>query len=414
LISWKLALGAWLSNTASMWLILCAIEGLMSFVIACGVGLILFGALFRKPEGEWSNPWRGALVGWLFCVFAAIALALQSMTPSLIVTSGGPGQSTLSLGLWHYQNAFQYFKFGYAATISTLLLISVGLLGIIATGALIASNIGLTLAGAEEPADSESSTGVARLALFPLALIGFAIGFITVLPLLQSLLQRNPGTEVAVLEVSNSRLWLNTLTPALLSATMQLTVSALAAFGIGALRPFGRRSEWLLLLFSPWLFTTVLPLSQAFFEGRRQLGLLNSLSGNIQPMLVNVPILFLLTLFYKGCEQRYRQEQAAGRTAGLIFAILLPSLPLVLLAGIALGVATLQDLYWPMIMNNATENFSWPVMLRLQQANGIAGIASSIRAFQLPLIGVTLLVLGVYHLFYLDRLAVTTAHASER
>jgi hypothetical protein len=48
-------------------------------------------------------------------------------------------------------------------------------------------------------------------------------------------------------------------------------------------------------------------------------------------------------------------------------------------------------------------------MLRFQQANGIAGTANSMRVFQLPLIGITLLVLGVYHFFFLDRLAVTTS-----
>jgi hypothetical protein len=119
-------------------------------------------------------------------------------------------------------------------------------------------------------------------------------------------------------------------------------VSGLAAFGIGALRPFGRRSEWLLLLFSPWLFTTVLPLSQAFFEARHQLGLLNTLPGNIQPFLINLPILFLLTLFYKGHEQRYRKNLTEGRPHTLVFAVLLPSLPLVLFAGIALWIATMR------------------------------------------------------------------------
>lgn len=413
LLSWKLALGAWLAKTDSMWLILSALDGLISFVIACGAGLILFGAVFRTPEEDRSSMWLGTLVCWFCFVLAAIALALQSMTSSLIVTSGGPGYSTLTIGLWHYLNAFQYFRFGYAATVSTLLLISIGALGIIATIAIIASNIGLTLAAEKEPADSaRTAGGIVRIALLPLALIGLVLCIVSVVPLLQTLQQSDP--EPVALEVSNLRLWMNTLTPALFSTAIQLTLSGLAAFGIGALRPFGRRSEWLLLLFSPWLFTTVLPLSQTFFEARRQLGLLNTLSGNIQPLLINVPILFLLTLFYKGHEQRYRKNLAEGRPRPLVFAVLLPSLPLVLFAGIALWIATMQDLYWPLLINNATENFTWPVMLRFQQANGVAGTASSIRAFQLPLIGITLLVLGVYHFFFLDRLAVTTSTELER
>ena len=45
---------------------------------------------------------------------------------------------------------------------------------------------------------------------------------------------------------------------------IQLPIAYLGALGIGALRPLGRYSEWLLLPFSPWLFITALPLSVAF------------------------------------------------------------------------------------------------------------------------------------------------------
>jgi ABC-type sugar transport system permease subunit len=421
LIHWKVAVGAWLGQTDSTRLVLSALDGLITFVIACGVGLILYGAVFRKAKAARSSVLLGALVCWVCFVLAAIALALQSMTPSLVVTSGGPQYTTFTLGLWHYLNAFQYFRFGYAATVSTLLLITVGMLGMIAGIVLIASNLGLTVVVEEQPADAAHTGRLGtRIAVFLVVLIALAICLIGLLPLLQGLLQSDTGTETVMLEVSHLRLWRNTLVPSLISVVIQLTVSTLAAFGIGALRPFGRRSEWLLLLFSPWLFTTVLPLSQAFFEERRQSGLLNTLSGNIHPILVNVPILFLLTLFYKGCERQYQkeqteqnqtgQDQAAGRTLRFFSALLLPSLPLVLLAGTALWLITMQGLYWPMLVSPAIENFSWPQMLYHQQGNGFAGIAGSIRAFQLPLIGVTMLVLGVYHRFFLDRLTVTTSH----
>ncbi|MEZ4868079.1 MAG: hypothetical protein R3C14_42515 [Caldilineaceae bacterium] len=416
LINWNLAVRPWLGKTDVTWLVLSAIDGLISFVIACGVGLILFGAVLRKSEAERSNVVPGVLVGWFCCVLVAIALALQSMIPSLVVTNGGPQYTTFTLGLWHYLNAFQYFRFGYAATVSTLLLVTVGLLGMIATIALIVSNLRITITVKEQPAAAAyTESWGAHILLFSLVLVAFAICLIAVLPLLQGLLRSDGGSEAATLEVSSLRLWINTLTPSFMSMVIQLTVSTLAAFGIGALRPFGRRSEWLLLLFSPWLFTTVLPLSQAFFEQRRQWGLLNTLSGAIHPILVNVPILFLLTLFYKGCEQRYREnqighDQAAGRTLTFFSAVLLPSLPLVLLAGSVLWLIMLQDLYWPVLASSAIENFSWSQMLYRQQGNDFANITSSIRAFQLPLSGITVLVLGVYQLFFLDRLTATTAH----
>jgi ABC-type sugar transport system permease subunit len=73
LIHWKFAVGAWLGQTDSTWLVLSALDGLISFVIACGVGLILFGAVFRKTKAERSSVLLGALVCWVCFVLAAIA-----------------------------------------------------------------------------------------------------------------------------------------------------------------------------------------------------------------------------------------------------------------------------------------------------------------------------------------------------
>ena len=48
--------------------------------------------------------------------------SFQVFTVAYIATSGGPVNATLFYVLWIFQNAFQYFKMGYAATVAWVLL----------------------------------------------------------------------------------------------------------------------------------------------------------------------------------------------------------------------------------------------------------------------------------------------------
>jgi multiple sugar transport system permease protein len=55
----------------------------------------------------------------VFLAARDVAWSLQSsFVPALVITKGGPMQATLFLPLYAYQNGFEYFRFGYAATIS--------------------------------------------------------------------------------------------------------------------------------------------------------------------------------------------------------------------------------------------------------------------------------------------------------
>jgi multiple sugar transport system permease protein len=48
--------------------------------------------------------------------------AMQLFTPTYILTEGGPENSTLTLPLYIYQNAFRYQEFGYAAALTVVLI----------------------------------------------------------------------------------------------------------------------------------------------------------------------------------------------------------------------------------------------------------------------------------------------------
>jgi multiple sugar transport system permease protein len=56
-----------------------------------------------------------------FNLIIGIIGSFQVFTTAFIMTKGGPQDSTLFLVLYIYRNAFEYFKMGYAATLSWVL-----------------------------------------------------------------------------------------------------------------------------------------------------------------------------------------------------------------------------------------------------------------------------------------------------
>ena len=54
-------------------------------------------------------------------LITGIIAALQIFTQPLIMTNGGPHDSTLSFMLYLYRNAFQFFKMGYASVLAWIM-----------------------------------------------------------------------------------------------------------------------------------------------------------------------------------------------------------------------------------------------------------------------------------------------------
>jgi ABC-type glycerol-3-phosphate transport system permease component len=184
-------------------------------------------------------------------------------------------------------------------------------------------------------------------------------------------------------------------------------VTILAAFGIGALRPFGRFSELLLILFSPWLFFTSLPLIMANFLGLREAGLLNTFDGLAPPVLVSIPILFVLTLFFKGQAWRWRNrgELSVGR---FVTVVILPAIPVAAVLILFAVLTTEQELLYPLIVIN--DRALWPIPLVLIQLSGafatnVQLLATAITVFTLTSWIISVVLLAVFYLVFADRLA---------
>jgi multiple sugar transport system permease protein len=58
-----------------------------------------------------------------FLLVIGTILSLQLFTPTYILTEGGPRNSTLTLPLYIYRNAFEFQELGYAATLSVVLIL---------------------------------------------------------------------------------------------------------------------------------------------------------------------------------------------------------------------------------------------------------------------------------------------------
>ncbi len=69
-------------------------------------------------------------------IVMAVINCLQTFTQAYIMTEGGPANASMFLSLMIYQNAFRYSRMGYAAAVSWMLFVIVGIL----TAALFASS----------------------------------------------------------------------------------------------------------------------------------------------------------------------------------------------------------------------------------------------------------------------------------
>ncbi|HLH74352.1 MAG TPA: sugar ABC transporter permease [Chloroflexota bacterium] len=101
---------------ATGWYVVVFLAGLQS------VDPFLYEAAMVDGAGAWSRFRHVTLPGiapvLLFAVVIDTIGSMRAFTEPTILTNGGPANSSLTLAMYLYANAFEYAKFGYAAAIS--------------------------------------------------------------------------------------------------------------------------------------------------------------------------------------------------------------------------------------------------------------------------------------------------------
>jgi multiple sugar transport system permease protein len=94
--------------------------------------------LYEAAEIDGANYWnrfRHVTIPMMspvifFNLVIGLITALQTFTQGYLITRGGPQNATLFYGLYIYRSAFQFFKMGYAASLSLVLFLLVLLLSL--------------------------------------------------------------------------------------------------------------------------------------------------------------------------------------------------------------------------------------------------------------------------------------------
>jgi multiple sugar transport system permease protein len=97
-----------------------------------GIPVHLYEAAEIDGAGLWSKfrhitlPMMSPVI--LFNIIAGIIDSFQTFTPAFLMTNGGPANASLFYGLYLYNNAFKWFKMGYASALAWLMFMIILLL----------------------------------------------------------------------------------------------------------------------------------------------------------------------------------------------------------------------------------------------------------------------------------------------
>ncbi|WP_335987132.1 hypothetical protein [Glycomyces sp. MUSA5-2] len=192
--------------------------------------------------------------------------------------------------------------------------------------------------------------------------------------------------------------------PPLVTTAIALVAAGVGGFAIGALRPVGDASRWLLLPFAPWLFVGTGPLAAANLEAVAGEGEWVTIGSFPPRAWIAVPLLFLFTALCWGLEDRRRALAAEGRgSANGAFAK--AAWPFALLAALALLLVHVQDLFWTQL--TFQDMLSSGVMVYALSNLDLEHTGIT-YGFPLPLLAVYAVAAVAFALWYLPRLAIRT------
>ena len=361
---------------------------LSTFGLLCGVGATVYLAALRRDPGKGltTRLWSVATVAALLSI-GVVAAGLQLFSVAVLPYSATTGQFPVNR---IFRSAILSFSLGGAAAVATPLLVVLAVLGVAATAIVVATRLCATV----EPAKSTPRNAPALVATIVGSIIVLGITVLGLIPWLIDAGEVEPhiaGTVAGTMIAS--------LLPPVVSTVVSIVLALLAAIGISVVRPLGDRSEWLLMLFAPFLFVGTAPLLPGSFHTDT----ISDFTGLIPPVWIAVPALLIFSVFLRGQCERYAPASAGD----VVVKVILPVLPLVLLVGGAMWVVQSQDLFWQ--LNYSPNGAGTGLVTVFSVVQGSFGVPKHLPlglALPIWLVVVTAIGLAVLQIFYLDRLAI--------
>jgi ABC-type sugar transport system permease subunit len=379
--------------------ILLVAEFLLTMTLATAVMLPAYLAALRG-----SNRRAFGLL-WVLSLLAIIAVTLQAFVMAYLM-----GSRSQTLMFMMYRLGFVNMQMGAASAVSMVILIPVMLLGVAAALVIVLSGLVIRMLKREQT-EGQNASMVLGMVMVLLALI---VCGLSALPFGAQIGGVAEGAERLQDSFNFLQALFVTLAPPLIGVLLiQLPLTYLAALGIGALRPFGRRSELLLLPFSPWLFVTAGPLALVSLLSAMDLDMVDTFIVLLPRFGLSIPMLFVLTLFFRGqvLQREALPDEAKSGAGGFMQQVILPSLPLaLLLAGVAVLIAA-QSLLWPLIASRSPEQSTLPLWVaRMIGQFGFDNtmLNTLILQAEIPMFLLFVIIIMVFQVFYLPRLMVAT------
>ncbi|HEX6358952.1 hypothetical protein [Actinophytocola sp.] len=364
---------------------------MMTFGVVCAIGVMAFLPAFRADRpGRPQWPALFTIAG--LATLGVLATGLQQITIPLVMTAFGPEDKTLTPASLMFVHAFRSLQMGLGAAFGVVLLVLLAILGVAAVLLVVLTRLRVSLPPPRPRESTARNPGAVVLGVLALVAL-VAVAVLTTMPWLDAL----GGADPEIPSGAQGRTWL----PAIIGAVVSVGVAYLAALGISGLRPLGRRSEWLLMPFAPWLFVGVAPLSVDFVKSLLEGG---ALGAAVQrPILVSIVALLLLSVL---CRGQAEQQAATGGT--FVSTVVLPTLPVAGFLAVVVTFFNAQDLLWPLLTAPSPEDGT--TTLALFQLNNQASGPDFSVSVATPLVAVVLgfLALAVVGVRYLDRMVATT------
>ena len=330
----------WLSSTiwakpAGILLFLCQF-----MPVWIGLALIVYRAYWKGMESKEHKAVTFRTVTFLFLVMTLPA-SLGCFEGGYIMTGGGPAGATTTILYYIYNNAYQWFKLGYAAVVSVLPIIFSLILGIIIWRVTEKQSLRIVLIDKNEETKKQQGTRKLNIILTLIALITIAPA---VVPFLWAFLTaiKQPGDvftyplkfipQIPCWEnfskawslVPMGRFYINSIIKTCGILIFQIPIAFLAAYSISVLRIPGRKAIFFLITATMLIPAALIQLP--IFVVIRQLNLIDSHVALIIPYIAWGFGVFAFKIFFDGFSEKISKARAKGMTEGKVFKkLVLPS-----------------------------------------------------------------------------------------